>query len=86
VLPEFDEMLSTLVAEPSVSSTSADIDRSNLRVIEHLANWLDGLGFATELMPLPDAPHKANLVATLGDRDAGGGLVLAKGLWPVAKP
>ena len=33
-LPEFDEMLSTLVAEPSVSSLQPDIDRSNLKVIE----------------------------------------------------
>ena len=71
-------MLTTLVAEPSVSSTSPDIDRSNLRVIEHLANWLDGLGFETNLMPLPDNPAKANLVATFGDDyDGTGGLVLA---------
>jgi len=75
VLPEFDEMLTQLVSEPSVSSTQPDIDRSNLRVIEHLANWLVGLGFATELMPLPNAPHKANLIATLGSGE--GGLVLA---------
>lgn len=68
-------MLRTLVAEPSVSSTSPEIDRSNLRVIEHLANWLDGLGFTTELMPLPHAPHKANLIATYGSGE--GGLVLA---------
>jgi len=79
VLPNFDDMLTALVGEPSVSSTTPEIDRSNLRVIEHLANWLDGMGFHTELMPLPDAPHKANLVATLGGdgAQAGGGLVLA---------
>jgi len=82
VLPNFDDMLTALVAEPSVSSTTPEIDRSNLRVIEHLANWLDGMGFKTELMPLPDAPHKANLVATLGATGASngepsGGLVLA---------
>lgn len=75
MIPKFDDMLSALVSEPSVSSTTAEIDRSNLRVIEHLANWLDDLGFETELMPLPDAPHKANLVATLGSGE--GGLVLA---------
>ncbi len=68
-------MLSTLVGEPSVSSLSAEIDRSNLRVLEHLANWLDGLGFQTELLTLPDAPHKGNLVATIGGGE--GGLVLA---------
>lgn len=72
-------MLKQLVAEPSISSTTADIDRSNLRVIEHLANWLDDLGFATELMPLPDRPDKANLIATLGanGKTHPGGLVLA---------
>ena len=76
MLPNFDDMLTTLVSEPSVSSTSPDIDRSNLRVIEHLANWLDGLGFNTELMPLPDNPKKANLIASIGP-DTEGGLVLA---------
>ncbi len=79
MLPTFPEMLSQLVAEPSVSSTSPDIDRSNLRVIEHLANWLHGLGFRTEIMPLPNRPDKANLIATLGAEinDGMGGLVLA---------
>ncbi len=75
MLPKFDEMLTQLVGEPSVSSTTPEIDRSNLRVIEHLANWLDDLGFETHLMTLPDAPHKANLVATSGSGE--GGLVLA---------
>ena len=44
-LPSFKEMLSTLISEPSVSCTSPEIDQSNLKVIEHLANWLDDLGF-----------------------------------------
>ncbi|NKC00269.1 MAG: acetylornithine deacetylase [Pseudomonadales bacterium] len=71
-------MLTTLVSEPSVSSTTPDIDRSNLRVIEHLANWLDDIGFDTELMTLPDNPKKANLIASFGPTlDEGGGLVLA---------
>jgi acetylornithine deacetylase len=72
-------MLTQLVAEPSVSSTSPDIDRSNLRVIEQLANWLDGLGFHTEIMGLPGRADKANLIATLGGtvNDGMGGLVLA---------
>ena len=79
VLAKFDDMLKQLVAEPSISSTTADIDRSNLRVIEHLANWLDDLGFATEVMVLPDRPDKANLIATLGanGKPHPGGLVLA---------
>ena len=75
MLPKFDDMLATLVAQPSVSSTAADIDRSNLAVVEHLADWLDSLGFETELQSLPDAPHKANLIATFGSGE--GGLVLA---------
>jgi acetylornithine deacetylase len=74
-LPKFQEMLTTLVGAPSVSCTCPDIDQSNLKVIEHLANWLDGMGFDTELMPMPDQPHKANLIARRGSGD--GGLVLA---------
>lgn len=79
MLPKFAYMLKQLVAEPSISSTTADIDRSNLRVIEHLANWLDDLGFSTEIMPLPERPDKANLIATLGanGKPHPGGLVLA---------
>mgnify|MGYP001391032028 FL=1 len=79
MLPKFAYMLNQLVAEPSISSTTADIDRSNLRVIEHLANWLDDLGFSTEIMPLPERPDKANLIATLGanGKPHPGGLVLA---------
>ena len=79
VLPKFADMLNQLVAEPSISSTTAEIDRSNLRVVEHLANWLNDLGFATELMPLPERPDKANLIATLGanGKSHPGGLVLA---------
>ena len=49
--PPFTEMLSTLIKEPSVSCTNPEHDRSNLRVIEHLANWLADLGFATEITP-----------------------------------
>src|SRR5690606_37503066 len=34
-----------------------------------------GLGFSCEVLPLPEAPHKANLIATLGSGP--GGLVLS---------
>jgi acetylornithine deacetylase len=74
-LPTFREMLETLIAEPSVSSTNADIDQSNLQVVEHLAGWLEDLDASIELMPLPGVAGKANLVATLGAGE--GGLVLA---------
>ncbi|MEQ9451108.1 MAG: acetylornithine deacetylase [Pseudomonadales bacterium] len=80
MLPKFDDMLTTLVAEPSVSSMKPDIDRSNLKVIEHLANWADSVGFTTEVQVLPDAPHKANLIATLpanAPSEDKGGLALA---------
>lgn len=82
MLPTFNDMLTTLVAEPSVSSSTPEIDCSNLRVVEHLANWLDDLGFETELKPLPNTPRKANLIATLpaNAKSKGaeaGGLVLA---------
>ena len=73
--PNLLEMLTTLVREPSVSCTSAALDRSNVRVIHFLADWLASLGFSTEVMDLPDKPGKANLIAQLGAGD--GGLVLA---------
>jgi len=44
-------------------------------VIEILAGWLDGMGFQCEIIPLPQHPGKANLIATLGSGP--GGLVLA---------
>lgn len=47
---------------------------SNLPVIELLANWLQPLGFKTEIQTLKDS-NKANLIATLGS--GSGGLVLS---------
>lgn len=69
------QQLSQLVARPSVSSTSASLDMSNQGVIELLANWFSDLGFATEVLPVPERPGKANLIATLGSGP--GGLVLS---------
>ena len=77
-LPTPLEMLGALVAEPSVSCVDASRDQTNLRVIEHLATWLDDLRFDVEVVPLPDKPGKANLIARrAGKRDDDGGLVLA---------
>ena len=82
-LPDVEQMLATLVSTPSVSSTNAQYDRSNLDVINHLANWLDNMGFQTTVQPVPETPGKANLIATIGpnshDDPAGPaeGLVLA---------
>lgn len=73
--PSLFQMLQQLIATPSISCTAAELDMSNLAVINLLARWLDDLGFKTEVIPLPGEPGKANLIATLGSGD--GGLVLA---------
>ncbi|RTE67148.1 acetylornithine deacetylase [Amphritea opalescens] len=73
--PELLTMLTELIATPSVSCTAAHWDQSNLKVIEKLDQWLSGLGFKTDIMPIPGHPEKANLIATLGSGP--GGLVLA---------
>jgi acetylornithine deacetylase len=74
-LPSIQQQLAQLVALPSVSSASAQWDMGNLEVIQLLANWLDELGFTTEIIPVPGKNNKANLIATLGSGP--GGLVLA---------
>ena len=80
-------MLQQLIACNSISSVNSGIDQGNRGLIDMLANWLDDLGFQTEIMPLAD-PRKANLIATLGSGP--GGLVLSghtdtvpcdEGLW-----
>ncbi len=73
--PPLMEMLRQLIAIPSVSSVNPSLDQGNRAVVERLADWLQGLGFACELQPIPGAPDKANLIATLGRGE--GGLVLA---------
>lgn len=73
--PDIVTMLAELIASPSVSCTNPSLDQSNLDVIEKLENWLSDLGFKTEVMPIPGAENKANLIATLGSGP--GGLVLS---------
>lgn len=73
--PSLDSMLAELIAIPSVSSTEPALDLSNRPLVERLADWLESAGFAVELLAVPDAPGKFNLVATLGQGDEG--LVLA---------
>lgn len=71
--PKLRQMLSALIASPSVSCTDPAWDQSNRPVVELLANWLSALGFHCDIMDI--APGKANLIATLGQGP--GGLVLS---------
>ena len=73
--PSLLEMITALIAAPSVSSVNPDYDQSNQRVIDLLANWLNDLGYHVEVLPIPGQPGKVNLVATLGSGP--GGLVFA---------
>ncbi|VAW79654.1 Acetylornithine deacetylase [hydrothermal vent metagenome] len=73
--PDLLDMIDGLISAPSVSSVNAAFDQGNQLVIERLAGWLEPLGYHVEIMPLPDQPGKANLIATLGSGP--GGLVLA---------
>ncbi len=74
-LPPLPKLLQQLVASPSVSCSHAQLDMSNLGVINLLASWLQDLNFKVEVLPVPGRPGKANLIATLGQGP--GGLVLA---------
>lgn len=77
--PKLLEMIEQLIALPSVSSTQADIDASNLPVVNTLANWLNDLGFHTEVVANTNDKNKANLVASIGPEGHEGdeGLVLS---------
>ena len=75
MVPSLADTLTRLITTPSVSSTMPELDMSNLPVIHELATWFEALGFTCDTHPLPSAPHKANLIATLGKGP--GGLVLA---------
>ena len=74
-LPGFQTLCSELVRLPSVSSENAPHDTSNRAVVELLAQWLDGLGYACEVLPVPAKPGKVNLIAARGRGP--GGLVLS---------
>ena len=68
-IPATDEMLESLIASPSVSSTHSHLDTSNLAVVNLLANWLDQIGFEVKIQTVSD--HKANMIARIGDGDDG---------------
>lgn len=74
-LPDLKTALSQLIALPSISSASSSWDQSNEPVVRLLAQWLETLGFAIEVLAVPGRPGKYNLIATLGQ--GAGGLVLS---------
>jgi acetylornithine deacetylase len=74
-LPPLDDMIRRLVATPSVSSLRPELDQGNRAVCELLAGWLEPLGFAVEIRPVPELPGKFNLLARSGPGEDG--LVLA---------
>ncbi|MFZ0255957.1 MAG: acetylornithine deacetylase [Gammaproteobacteria bacterium] len=74
-LPSPIDMLTALIAVPTVSSVNPEFDMPNRGAVDLLASWLDDLGFRIEIMPLDSEGKKANLLATLGGGE--GGLVLA---------
>jgi acetylornithine deacetylase len=64
------EILRRLVAFDTVSANS------NLALIDWVVDYLEGHGIAVELT-FNDAHDKANLFATIGPADAGGGVILS---------
>lgn len=69
--PPLLDMLSALIAAPSVSSVNPAWDMGNAKVIELLDGWLSALGFRTEIVTIPGYPGKSNLIATAGSGDQG---------------
>lgn len=69
------DMMARLISLPSISSANPDWDHSNEPVIRTLAEWLEPMGFVTEILPVPGMPGKYNLIATMGSGP--GGLVLS---------
>ncbi len=73
--PPLQNRLAELIATPSVSCTSADLDMSNRSVINLLADWLEDAGFSIKIQSVPNHPGKFNLIGTLGKGT--GGLILS---------
>ncbi|MDM8569157.1 acetylornithine deacetylase [Thiotrichales bacterium HSG1] len=74
-IPSTLNMISDLIAIPSISCNDPLKDQSNQTVIDLLATWCNELGFKCEIMPIPNYSNKFNLIATLGIGNDG--LVLA---------
>jgi acetylornithine deacetylase len=72
-LPDTIEMISQLIATPSVSCYHADLDMSNKSVVDLLANWAETRGFEIEVQSVSST--KFNLIARVGS--GSDGLVLS---------
>lgn len=71
--PDLLNMVSQLIATPSISCARPDLDMSNEPVIDLLANWLETSGFRVTKQPV--AAEKFNLIAVRGE--GSDGLVLS---------
>jgi len=69
-LPTLTEMMSQLIASPSISCTHAHLDQSNKQVIDKLANWAESAGFDCDIQQIADT-NKYNLVASAGSGENG---------------
>ncbi|MDQ2070591.1 acetylornithine deacetylase [Natronospira bacteriovora] len=72
--PTLKDMLSELIASPSMSAVTPEFDTGNREVSEKLAEWLEALDFSVRLQAV-EGEDKFNVIATLGK--GSGGLVLA---------
>ena len=63
-LPSTREMISQLIATPSISCYHPDLDMSNRAVIDLLAGWMETRGFDLEIQTVNTT--KFNLIATAG--------------------
>ncbi|HEY7771991.1 MAG TPA: acetylornithine deacetylase [Marinagarivorans sp.] len=74
-IKRYIQQLSELVAHPSVSCASPNLDMSNKAVVVTLAEWFEPLGFRCRIEPVSNHPGKYNLIAVKGEGD--GGIVFA---------
>ncbi|MBW1635691.1 MAG: acetylornithine deacetylase [Deltaproteobacteria bacterium] len=70
-LPSTLNMISELIALPSISCSNPQYDQSNEAIINLLAEWCGSLGFHCITAPVPDHQGKYNLQATMGSGDDG---------------
>jgi acetylornithine deacetylase len=73
-MPKLNTTQTTLIKDLIRFDTTSS--NSNLRLIEHVANRLDGTGATVTLTHNADGT-KANLIATVGPQDAAGGIILS---------